>query len=167
MRSAGEQAKVARMLRRRRMMQKFRGIAFHDSIDIVYTKLALIHEEPISWRFAFEKRHGPFDSPNPADERSDQQRDNTEMRDEKREVMFTPWPARKRGGGQVGPEQDKPNIEPRRPVDISARNLRIESRFVDGACDRRDDQHRQQNDRKLKRCKKFENRVALPGGLPG
>src|SRR5439155_930037 len=76
------------MLRRRRMMQKFRGIAFHDSIDIVYTKLALIHEEPISWRFTFEKRYGPFDSPNPAEERSDQQRDNTEMRDEKREVRL-------------------------------------------------------------------------------
>src|SRR6266567_5371245 len=115
------------MLRRRRMMQKFRGIAFHDSIDIVYTKLALIDEEPIGWRFTFEKRHGSFDSPNPPDERSDQQRDDTEMRDEKREVMFTPWPTRKRGGGQIGSEQYKPNIEPRRAINISACNLRIEA----------------------------------------
>src|SRR5206468_9858172 len=87
-RSAGEQAKVARMLRRRRMMQKFRGITFHNSIDVMHTKLTLINKEPICRRFAFEKRDSSFDSPNPADERPDQQRDDAEMRDEKRKMMF-------------------------------------------------------------------------------
>src|SRR6266496_4108716 len=76
MRSAGEQAKVARMLRRRRMMQKFRGITFHNSIDVMHTKLTLINKEPICRRVAFEKRDSSFDSPNPADERPDQQRDD-------------------------------------------------------------------------------------------
>src|SRR6059058_6422407 len=78
------------MLWRRRMMQKFGGESFHNSIHIVHAKLALIDQEPISWRFAFEERHGSFDSPNSPNKRSDQQRDDTEMRDEKREVMFAP-----------------------------------------------------------------------------
>src|SRR5467141_58979 len=127
MRATGEWAKIARMLRRRRMMQKFRGKAFHDSIDIVHTKLALIDQEPIRWRFAFEQRHRSFYSPNSPDERSDQKRNDTEMRDEKREMMFAPGPTGKRGAGKVRPEQDKPEIEPRRSVNVGARNLRIEA----------------------------------------
>src|SRR5882724_8389193 len=127
MRTAGELPEITRMLRTRRMMQKFRGIAFHDPINIVHAKLAFIDEEPISWRFAFEKRDCPFVSPNSADKRPDQECNDTQMRDEKREMMFTPRPARERGTGKIRPEQDKPDIEPWRPINISARNLRIEA----------------------------------------
>src|SRR5437899_9096665 len=115
------------MLWRRRMMQKFGGESFHNSIHVVHAKLAFIDEEPISWRFAFEERHGSFDSPNSPNERSDEQRDDTEMCDKKCEVMFTPGPARERGAGKVRAEQNKPEIEPRSTVNISARNLRIEA----------------------------------------
>ncbi len=101
MRAAGEKAKIARMLRRWRMMQEFSRITFHDSIDIVHTKLALIDQKPIGWRFAFKKRDCSFDSPNPADERADQQRDDAEMSDEERKMMFAPRPARERGTGKV------------------------------------------------------------------
>src|SRR6266567_8296112 len=122
MRTAGEKAKIARTLRRRRMMQKFRGITFNDSINIVHTKLALIDQKPIGWRFAFEKRDCSFDSPNSADERTDQQRDDAEVRDEKCKMMFAPRPARQRGTGKVRPQQDQPDVEPGRPVHVGARN---------------------------------------------
>src|SRR4029077_6936031 len=69
-----ERAKVARVLRCWRMMQKFGGKSFHDPIHIVHAELAFIDEEPISWRFAFEERRGSFDSPNSPDKRSDEQR---------------------------------------------------------------------------------------------
>src|SRR6478672_830342 len=104
MRAAGEQSKIARAVRRRRMMQEFCRITLHDSIDIVHTKLALIDQKPIGWRFAFEKRDCSFDSQNSADERADQQRDNAEMRDEKGKMMLAPRPARQRGTGKVRPE---------------------------------------------------------------
>src|SRR6266446_4696707 len=130
MRAAGEAAKIARTLRGRRMMQKFRGITFNDSINVVHTKLALIDQEPIGWRFAFEKRYRSFDSQNSADERTDQQRDDAEVRDEKCKMMFAPRPARQRGTGKVRPEQDQPDVEPRRTVDVSPRNFRVETRFV-------------------------------------
>ena len=52
MRAAREQTKVARTLRIRRMMQKFRRKSFHNSIDIVHPQLALIDQETIGWRFA-------------------------------------------------------------------------------------------------------------------
>src|SRR5438105_8318727 len=71
MRTAGELPKVAWMLRRWRMMQEFRGIAFHDSINIVHAQLALVNKEPVRWRLAFEERDRSFDSPNPPDERTD------------------------------------------------------------------------------------------------
>src|SRR5438093_6992702 len=127
MRSAGEQAKVARMLRRRRMMQKFRGITFHNSIDVMHTKLTLINKEPICRRVAFEKCDSSFDSPNPADERPDQYRDDAEMRDEKCKMMFAPRPARQRGTGKIRAEQDKPDIEPRRAINVGTRNFRVET----------------------------------------
>src|SRR5207247_10347624 len=127
MRSAGEQAKVARMLRRPRMMQKFRGITFHNSIDVMHTKLTLINKEPICRRVAFEKGDSSFDSPNPADERPDQKCDDAEMRDEKCKVMFAPWPARQRGAGKIRAEQDQPEIEPRRAINVGARNFRVET----------------------------------------
>src|SRR5213596_265515 len=104
MRAAGEAAKIARTRRRRRMMQKFRGITFHDSIDVVHAKLALIDQKPIGWRFAVEKRDCSFDSPNSAYERPNQQRDDAEVRDEKCKMMFTPRPARQRGTGKIRPE---------------------------------------------------------------
>src|SRR6266496_4634324 len=136
MRAACEHSKIARTLRRRRVMQKFGWIAFHDSIDIVHTKLTLIDQEPIGWRFAFEERDCSFDSPNPADERADQQRDDAEMRDEEGKMMFAPRPARQRGTGKVRPEQDQPDVEPRRTVNVNARNFRVETRFVNRACNR-------------------------------
>src|SRR5436305_10024916 len=117
------------MLWRRRMMQKFGGESFHNSIHVVHAKLALIDQEPISWRFAFEERHGSFDSPNSPNKRSDQQRDDTEMRDEKGEVMFAPRPTRERGTGKVCPEQNERDIEPRTTVNISASHFRIETRL--------------------------------------
>ena len=88
------------------MMDKLRDITFHDSIDIVHSKLALIDKETIGWRFAFEECDGAFDSPNPADERSDQQRDNAKMRNQKGKMMFAPWPTGKRRNGEVRPEQN-------------------------------------------------------------
>src|SRR5258708_6386147 len=119
------------MLWRRRMMQKFGGESLHNSIHIVHAKLALIDQEPISWRFAFEERHGSFNSPNSPNKRSDQQRDDTEMRDKKREVMFAPGPTRERRASKVCPKQDKPDIEPRSPVITRARHFRTEDRLVD------------------------------------
>src|SRR5712675_1109255 len=94
-------AKVAWVLRRRRMMQKLSRIAFYDSIDIVGAQLAFVDQEPIRWRFALEKGDCSFDSPNSPDERSDQQRDNTEMRYEKCEMMFATRPTRERRTGKV------------------------------------------------------------------
>src|SRR6266487_5231743 len=104
MRAAGEQSKIARVLWRRRMMQKFGWITFHDSIAIVHTKLALIDQKPIGWRFAFEDRDCSFDSQNSADERADQQCDDAQMRDEKCKMMLAPRPTRQRGTGKVRPE---------------------------------------------------------------
>src|SRR4029077_5490035 len=165
MRAARDQAKVAWMLWRRRMMQKLSGIAFYDPIDIVDAQLAFIDQEAIRWRFAFEKRNGSFNSPNSADEGSDQQRNDTEMRDEKREMMFAPGPTRERGTGKVCPKQDKPEIEPGRPVNVGTRNFRIETRLIQCACYRGDNDKRKQDDREFKRCEEFEDRIALPGGL--
>src|SRR5439155_6034898 len=165
MRAAGEEPKIARTLWRRRMMQKFGWITFHDSIDIVHAKLALIDKEPVRWRIVFEDRDCSFDSPNSADERADQQCDDAEMRDEEGKMMFAPRPARQRGTGKVRPEQNQPDIEPRRAIDVSARHFCVETRFVNRSRNRRDDHHREQNHRELQRRKKFENRVALPRRL--
>jgi hypothetical protein len=106
MRAAREKAKVPRTLRMRRMMQKFRRKSFHDSIDIVHAKLALIDKETIGWRFGFEECDRAFDSPNPADERPDQQGDNAEMRNQKRKMMFAPGPTGKRRDCQVRAEKN-------------------------------------------------------------
>ena len=56
-----------------------------------------------------------------------QERNDTEIRDEKRDMMFAPWPTGKRGAGKVRAEQNKPEIEPRRSVNVAAHNLRIEA----------------------------------------
>ena len=149
------------------MMQKFGGESFHNSIHVVHAKLALIDQEPISWRFAFEERHGSFDSPNSPNKRSDQQCDDAEMRDEKREVMFAPGPTRERRASKVCPEQDKPDVEPRSAVNISARHFRVETRLIERPRDCGNDQHRQQDNGELKRCKKFEERISLPSGMLG
>ena len=76
------------------MMQKFRGITFDDAIDVVDTELMLIDEQSICRRFAFEKCDRSFDTKNPADERADQQRDNAEVRNEERAMIFFPGPTR-------------------------------------------------------------------------
>ncbi len=107
----------------------------------------LINKQSIGGRLAFKKSDGSFDSPNAADERSDQQRDDAEMRDKKREMMFTPGPARKRRDGEVSPKQDEPEIKPWRAVNVGAGDFRIETRFVNRTSDRGDDQHPEQNDR--------------------
>ena len=65
----------------------------------------LIDQETVAWRFAFEERDGAFDSPDPPDERPDQQRDNAEMRNEKGNMMFSPGPTGKRRAGQVRAEK--------------------------------------------------------------
>src|SRR5882724_6218868 len=70
-RPAGQQPEVAWMLRRRRMMQEFRGVAFYDSVNVVDAQLVLVNKEPICRRVAFEQRDRPFDSPNSADQRAD------------------------------------------------------------------------------------------------
>ena len=127
MRPAGQQAKVAWVLRRWRVMQEFRGIAFYDSINVVHAKLTLIDQKAVRWRFAFEERDCSFDSPNPADERADQQGDDTEVRDEKSQMMFAPGPARQRGTRKVRPEQHEPEIEPWRAVNVGARNFCVET----------------------------------------
>src|SRR2546427_5750038 len=123
-RAACEQAEVARVPGIRRMMQKFRGKSFYDSIDIVHAQLALIDKETIRWPLPFEERHGSFDSKNPTNERSNQQGYDTEMRYEKGKMMFTPRPARESGDGEVSAEQNEPEIEPRRTVNVSARDFR-------------------------------------------
>src|SRR5438093_13705182 len=105
MRAAGEQSKIARTLWRRRMMQKFGWIAFHDSIDIVHTKLTLIDQEPVRRRVAFEKGDCSFDSPNSAVERADQQCDDADVRDEEGKMIFAPRPVRLRGTSKVRLEQ--------------------------------------------------------------
>src|SRR5438034_665566 len=110
-RAGSESAEIAWMLWRWRMMQKFRGIPFYDSVNIVDAQLALIGKQPIGGRFAFEKSDGSFDSPNSADKRSDQQRDDAEMCDKKCEMVFAPGPARKRGNGKVSPKQDERSEE--------------------------------------------------------
>ena len=57
------------------------------------------------------------------------------MSDEKCDVMFFPGPARERGDGQVRRQQDEPDVEPGRAVNVSARHFRIEGRFVERAGD--------------------------------
>jgi len=77
-RATGERAKIARMLRRRRMIAKTRrGNPFTIPSTSWTRSWAFIDKEPISWRLAFEKRHGSFDSPNSPNERSGEQRDDT------------------------------------------------------------------------------------------
>jgi hypothetical protein len=56
--------------------------------------LSRIHDEKtIGWRIAFKEGYRAFDSPNPADKRSNQQGNDADMGDDKREVMFAPGPA--------------------------------------------------------------------------
>ena len=148
-------------------MQKFRRITFNNSIDIVDAELMLIDQQSIGRRLAFKKRDRALDTRNPADERANQQRDDAEMSDEKRGVIFFPGPTRERRRSQVRAEQNKPEIEPRRSVNVSACHFRVETRFVESAYDRARDEDRQQHDGKLERREKLEDRVLLPRGLVG
>src|SRR4029450_7314949 len=77
-------------------------------------------------------------------------------------MMFAPRPTRKRGTGKVCSKQNKPKIEPRRSVNIGARNLRIETRFIERSRDCRDNDYREQDDCEFKRGEKFKDRIALP-----
>ena len=88
-----EGAKIARTLRRRRMMQKFRGKSFDDSINVMHAKLMFIDHQAVGGGLAFEKRDASFNPRNSADQRAGQQRNDAEMRDEKCGVMFAPRPA--------------------------------------------------------------------------
>ena len=120
------------------MMQKLSGIAFHDSVDIVDPQLTFVKKKPIRWWFAFEKRDRSFDTPNSSDQRSYQESDDTQMRDQKGNMMFAPRPTRKRGTGEVCSQQEQPKIEPRSPVNIGASDLRIEAGFIERSSDCRD-----------------------------
>ena len=144
------------------MMDEFGRITFDDSIGVADAKLMLIDQQPVGRRFAFEKRDRSFDSPNAADERAREQRDDAEMRDEKGDVMFFPGPAGKRRDREIRREKNKPEIEPGRAIDVRARHFRVEGRFVNRAGDRADDEHGEQNDREFERSEKAENRIALP-----
>ena len=144
--SSREQAEVPRFLRRGRAMNEFGRVALNDPVGVADPELMLIDQQTIARRFAFEERDGSFDSPSPPDERSGQERDDAEMRDEKGKMMFAP------------------DIEPRGAVNIRACHLRIEGRFVQGARNRPDDQHGEENDRQLERREKAEDRIALPAG---
>ena len=84
------------------------------------------------------------------------------MSDEKSDVIFAPWPARDRGDGEVRTKQDQPKIEPRRAVNIGARHVRVETRFVKRPDDRGNNQNREQNNCELERCKKTKERIFLP-----
>ena len=86
------------------------------------------------------------------------------MRDEKRNVMFAPRPARQRGDGEIRAEQNQPNVKPRRAINVGARHFRVEARFVNRARDCADDEHGEQHDRELDRREKFYDRIAQPGG---
>ena len=150
------------MLRSGRPMNEFGRVTFDDPIGVADAELMLIDEQTVARRFAFEKRDRSFDSPDASDERSGQERDDAEMRDEKGNVMFFPRPAGQRRHRQVRREKKEPDIEPGSAVDIRARHFRIEGRFVKRAGDRADDQDGEQHDRQLERREKAENRIALP-----
>ena len=161
-RPAGEQAKVPRFLRRGRAMNEVGRVAFDDAVRVAHPELMLIDQQTIARRFAFEERDGSFDSPGATDERSGQERDDAEMGDEERDVMFLPGPAGEGRDNEVRREKEKPDVEPGGAVDIGAGHFRIEGRFVERARDGADDEDREQNDRQLEGSEKAEDRVALP-----
>ena len=127
-------------------------------------QLMFIDEQTVGGRIAFKQSNRPFDSENATDERAGQQSDDAEMGDEKGNVMLASRPARKSGDSEIGTEQNEPEIEPGRAIDISARDFGIEARFPNRAGNGGNDQDREQNDRQLERREKFEDRAALPGG---
>ena len=103
-RAACELAEISWMLRIRRMVQKFRGITFDDPVEIMDAKLMLIDQQSVRRRFALEERDCAFDAKDPADERPNQKRDDAEMSNKKRGVIFFPGPTRERGRGQIRAE---------------------------------------------------------------
>src|SRR6266404_166758 len=160
--TACEHAKVFRMIRIRWMMLKFRSVTFDDAVGVMDAELMLIDKEPIGWRLAFEKCDCAFRSPNPANERTGEQGDDAEVSDKKGDVMLSPRPARDRGDGEVRAKQNQPKIEPRRTVNVGARHVRVETRFVKSSGDRGNNQNREQNNGELERCKKTKERIFLP-----
>src|SRR5256885_3657697 len=155
------------MLWVRRVMQKFRRITFDDSIDIVDAELMLIDQQSIGRRLAFKKRDRALDPKCPPDERANQKRDDAEMGNEERAVIFFPGPTRKCGRSQIRAEQNEPGIKPRRAIDISARYFGVETRFVESSDNRTRDEDRQQHDGELERREELEDHVLLPSGLVG
>ena len=166
-RAGRERSQIPRTLSGRRPVNELRRITFDDPIRVAHAQLMLIHEQPVRRRLALEERERAFHAPETSDERSEEQRNDAEMRDEKRHVMLLPRPARERRDGEIGDEKKQPEIKPRRAVDISARHLRIESRFPNRARDAGHDEHRQQHHRQLERSEELENAVALPAGAAG
>ena len=75
-------------------MEEFRTVAFNDAVDVVNAQLMLVDQKAIRGRVAFEQSDGAFDPRNAPDERAREQRDDAKMRDEERNVMFFPRPAR-------------------------------------------------------------------------
>ena len=84
------------------------------------------------------------------------------MSNEKGDVMFFPGPAREGGSRQVGREKNQPEIEPRRAINVGARNFRVEAGFLDRAGDRANDQDRKQNDCEFERSEELKEGVTLP-----
>src|SRR5205823_5127111 len=152
------------MLRRWRTMQEFRAITLQHAIGIMNAQLMFIDEQPVGRWIAFKQGNRPFDSENATDERAGQQRNDAEMGDEKGNVMLAPRPARESGDSQISAEQDEPEIEPGRAINISARDFGIEARFPNRAGNGGNDQDREQNNCQLERGEKFKDRATLPGG---
>ena len=110
-----------------------------------------IDQEAVRGRLAFKKRDRSFNAPDAPDQRARQQGDDAEMRDEKRDVMFFPRPARESRDSEVRGEKNEPGVEPRRAVNVSARHFRVEARFVKRAGYGTDDENGEQNDGELER----------------
>src|SRR5437763_8203645 len=104
------------MLRRWRTMQEFRAITLQHAIGIMNAQLMFIDEQPVGRWVAFRQGNRPFDSVNATDERAGQQRSDTEMGDEKGNVMLAPRPPRESGDGEISAEYDAPEIEPVRAI---------------------------------------------------
>ena len=82
-------------------MNEFDVVRFHNAVGIADSELMLIDQEPVRGRLALEQSNGAFDSPGPSDERTGEEGDDAEMRDQEGDVMFLPRPARKRRDSQV------------------------------------------------------------------
>src|SRR3954469_19866491 len=145
-------------------MNEFHRITLHDAVSITDPKLMLVDQQPVRRRFAFEQRYRSFNTPYPPHQRTGEESNDSEVSDQKCDVMFFPGPARESRDGEAGREKKEPDIEPGRTIDIGARNLGVEARLVNRAGDRADNQDGEKHDRELERREKPEDRIALPAG---